>query len=317
MLLASVLLGAFAVALAWPVPVLLSRATWQWRAPATALVLWQAIALAGGVSMIGSLVLFGLVPFGDDLPSAVAGLVTAVVTGAAVSGSDVIHLASLCGGVLLGIHLVLNLLLTVVVSERQRRRHGHLVQLLSSPLPNQPNTRLIDHSVPVAYCLPGTAHSVTVFSAGLLELLAPRELAAVIEHEKAHLLQRHYMVLMAFGAWRSSLPWFPIATRAHREVGLLVEMLADDFARREVDDTTLATAIALVSTQTPQAAPDDPYDSWSPASASQQQLSSRVARLLDGSSRLSTSARALVGAVAVALVAVPTVLLALPSVTGA
>ena len=315
MLTASVLLAAFAFALAWPVPVLLSRSTWPWRAPGTALVLWQAIALAGGVSMIGSLVAFGLVPFGDDLPSSITGLLEAVTTGAAVSGSDVPHLASLCGGVLLGIHLVLNLVLTVVVSERQRRRHGHLVQLLSSPVPDQPNTRLIDHSVPVAYCLPGTAHSVTVFSAGLVELLAPRELAAVIEHEKAHLLQRHYMVLMAFGAWRSSLPWFPIATRAHREVGLLVEMLADDFARREVDDTTLATAIALVSTQTPLAQPEEPYDSWAPASASQQQLSSRVARLLDGSSRLSAPARALVGASALALVAIPTVLLVLPSVT--
>lgn len=316
MLFASVLLGAFAFSLAWPVPLLLSRATWQWRAPGTALVLWQAIALAGGVSMIGSLILFGLVPFGDDLPSGIGGLISAVMTGSAVSGGDVIHLASLCAGALLGVHLILNLVLTVVVSERQRRRHGHLVQLLSSPLPDQPNTRLIDHSVPVAYCLPGTSHSVTVFSAGLVDLLAPRELAAVIEHEKAHLLQRHYMVLMAFGAWRTSLPWFPIATRAHREVGLLVEMLADDFARREVDDTTLATAIALVSTQTPQALPEDPHDSWSPATASRQQLSSRVARLLDGSSRLSPSARALVGAAAVALMVIPTVLLILPSVTG-
>ena len=31
---------------------------------------------------------------------------------------------------------------------------------------------------------------------------------------------------MLFRAWRASLPWFPIADRAHREVGLLVEMLA-------------------------------------------------------------------------------------------
>jgi Zn-dependent protease with chaperone function len=313
-LVASILLAAFALALAWPVPVILARSRWQWRAPATALVLWQAIALAGGVSMIGSLVAFGLVPFGDDVPSSLAGLGRAITTGTPVSGSDVIHLASLCAGVLLGVHLVLNLALTVIISERQRRRHRHLVQLLSSPVPDRPNTRLLDHSVPVAYCLPGTAHSVTVFSAGLVDLLAPSELAAVIEHEKAHLLQRHYIVLMAFGAWRSSLPWFPIATRAHREVGLLVEMLADDFARRAVDDRALATAIALVSTQTPQSLPQDPYDSWEPVAESQQQLASRVARLLDGSPRLSRVGRTIVGAAALALIAVPTVLLVLPSI---
>jgi hypothetical protein len=119
---------------------------------------------------------------------------------------------------------------------------------------------------------------------------------------------------MAFGAWRSSLPWFPIATRAHREVGLLVEMLADDFARRAVDDRTLATAIALVSTQTPQSLPQDPFDSWEPVAESQQQLASRVARLLDGSPRLSRVGRTIVGAAALALVAVPTVLLVVPSI---
>ncbi|PRY67222.1 peptidase M48-like protein [Glaciihabitans tibetensis] len=295
-------------------PVVLARATWPWRAPATALLLWQGIALAGGLSMIGSLLAFGLVPFGDNLFTSADGLLRALMTGSTISTVDVLHLASLCGAVLLGLHLVLNLVLTIVVSERQRRRHRQLVELLSSPVPGSPHTRLIDHSVPVAYCLPGTAHSVTVFSAGLLELLGDRELAGVIEHEKAHLLQRHYMVLMAFGAWRSSLPWFPIATRAHREVALLVEMLADDYARRVVDDQTLATAIALVSSETPRAVTaSEPYDSWAPAAVSREQLAARVGRLIDGRPPVAVPGRILVVAVALALVVVPTVLLVLPS----
>jgi Zn-dependent protease with chaperone function len=338
----SIFLAALALALAWPVPVLLSRATWPWRTPATALLLWQGIALAGGLSMIGSLLAFGLVPFGDNVVSSAEGLARALMATGSISTVDVVHLASLCGAVLLGIHLVLNLVLTIVVSERQRRRHRQLVELLSSPVPGSPNTRMIDHSVPVAYCLPGTSHSVTVFSAGLLDLLSARELEGVIEHEKAHLLQRHYMVLMAFGAWRSSLPWFPIATRAHREVGLLVEMLADDYARRVVDDRTLATAIVLVSTETPSpalppavpvapvatAAPaepgalprgaaesSDPFDSWAPVGSSRQQLSARVGRLVDGRQPLALPARILVVALAIALVLVPTVLLLLPLVS--
>jgi Zn-dependent protease with chaperone function len=316
-LTASIILAALALALAWPVPVLLSRATWPWRAPATALLLWQGIALAGGLSMIGSLLAFGLVPFGDTLFSSADGLVHVLMAGASISTVDVVHLASLCGALLLGIHLVLNLLLTIVVSERQRRRHRQLVELLSSPIPGSPNTRMIDHSVPVAYCLPGTSHSVTVFSAGLVDLLSEPELAGVIEHEKAHLLQRHYMVLMAFGAWRSSLPWFPIATRAHREVALLVEMLADDYARRVVDDRTLATAIALVSSETPRAASAasamESHDSWAPVGSSREQLAARVGRLVDGRSALALPGRVLVIAASVALILVPTVLLLLPT----
>ncbi|HEV7950671.1 MAG TPA: M56 family metallopeptidase [Glaciihabitans sp.] len=313
MLTASLLLAALAIALAWPVPVVLARAQWTSTAPATALLLWQAIALAGGLSMIGSLLTFGLIPFGDNLVSAALNLATSVFERSTVPSADIIHLVALCGALLLGVHLVLNLILTAIVTHQQRRRHRQLVELLSSPLPDQPNTRLIDHNVPVAYCLPGTHHSVTVFSAGLVRLLNPNELRAVIEHEKAHLTQRHYVVLMAFDAWRTSLPWFPIATRAQRQVGMLVEMLADDQARRHVEDRTLATAIALVSAG---AAPESAAADLSPLagpSVSAAQLNARVQRLLGGHAPLPLAGRVGVVAGAIALVAVPTVLLLSPA----
>ncbi|HWD63325.1 MAG TPA: M56 family peptidase, partial [Humibacter sp.] len=76
MLIVAAALALLAVALAWPVPVALANARWPRRMPGAALVLWQAIALAGGLSMIGSLLVFGLMPFGDDLPRA-AGAFTA------------------------------------------------------------------------------------------------------------------------------------------------------------------------------------------------------------------------------------------------
>ena len=104
---------------------------------------------------------------------------------------------------------------------------------------------MLDHATPVAYCLPGM-HTVTVLSEGLVELLDRDQLDAVLAHERTHLRQHHHLVLLAFTAWHSALPWFPIANRAERAVALLVEMLADDTARREVDAETLATAIALV-----------------------------------------------------------------------
>src|SRR6476660_9739832 len=46
--------AGLALLLAGPVPALLSRATWPYRAPRAALVLWQAIALAAVLSAFSS-----------------------------------------------------------------------------------------------------------------------------------------------------------------------------------------------------------------------------------------------------------------------
>lgn len=318
----TVALAALAVLLAWPVPVALSRASWPARAPATALLLWQAIALAGGLSMIGSLLIVGLDPFGDNLLDGLGALVPGL--GALVAGPSpaiALNLLALAAAAGLGIHFVLVLARTAVLIERQRERHRRLIRLLSSPLPDRPHTRLLDLAAPVAYCLPGGTGSVTVLSAGLIELLDDNELRAVVEHEKAHLSQRHYIVQTAFDAWHRSLPRFPIASRAKREVGMLIEMLADDRARRVVDDRTLASAISLVSNANAGASADTAAGLGSGAgvpmpdlsSPSGEQLRARVTRLIEGSAPLPPAGRATVLLAAVALVAVPTVLLVAPA----
>ncbi|MBN9003796.1 MAG: hypothetical protein J0H40_00155, partial [Rhizobiales bacterium] len=65
---------------------------------------------------------------------------------------------------------------------------------------------------------------------------SPAELDAVVAHERAHLRQKHHLLLDAFRSWKRSLPWFPIATRAQDAVALLLEMRADDTARRTFTD---------------------------------------------------------------------------------
>lgn len=310
MLLASGLLGILAIALAWPVPILLGRARWPLRAPASALLLWQSIALTGGLSMIGALLTLGLMPYGTDFVRALRGFVTAVADDRVLPGRDAVFLLAVGAAILLGVHLVLNLVLTIVSTERQRRRHRQLVILLGSPDPLRPHTQLLDNAVPIAYCLPG-ARSITVFSAGLMELLSPSELAAVIAHERAHVTQRHDILLIAFRAWHLSLPWFPIAYRAEREVGVLVEMLADDRARRAVPDRTLASALALVAGARPDSEDELVERSVLPV-ATPQQTRNRVSRLLAPGTPLRVPARLGIGLLAIALLAVPTILLCTP-----
>lgn len=219
---AAIALGAIALALAWPVPVWLSRSGWPMRAPIMALLLWQAVGLVGGLSMIAALALAGYAieprhPWLSLLPA--AGFMA---------------------------YLLVQLAITVVQVTRQRHRHLALLDMLTSPHPTRARTRVIDDAVPVAYCLPDRTRSVTVLSQGLLDRLDPDELVAVIAHERAHVEQRHDLLLLSFRAWRSALPWFPTAARAEAEVAALVEMLADDHARREVRDEVLARAILAV-----------------------------------------------------------------------
>lgn len=256
-----------AVLLAWPVPIALSRAAWPPRYPGLALLLWQGIALAGGLSMIGALWLVGL---------------TITQEHPWIAGIPALALA---------VYLLAHLAAAIVSFERQRRRHLSLLELLSVPDPDHARTRVLDGAAPVAYCLPRGVGSVTVLSRGLLDTLEQDELAAVMAHERAHVEQRHEVLLVAFKAWRRALPWFPIAARAESEVAALIEMLADDVARRmlaeEVDapDDVLARAILRVASSG-SSSPSGPGAAGPLGTASAERASSRRDRMHDRFRRL-------------------------------
>lgn len=307
-------LAVLAVALAWPVPVFLSRAAWPARAPFAAMVLWQSIALAGGLSMIGAMLCYGLVTLGDDLVSGLRGLLRIFQGSQSLDTLGLVHAFALSAAALLSVHLVFTLWLSYYRIHRQRARHRDLLQLLSSPSSDRPHTLVINSQAPVAYCLPGGARSVTVLSDGLLELLAPEELRAVLLHEQTHLTQRHHLLLWAFAAWRSALPWLPTSKLAQQAVSSLIEILADDVALRTVGKSTLVTAIALVASGPAQlpadtlaAGAEDQIDTPSTTSA-------RLGRLLTPAAPLSKGWQSLVLAVAVLLLAVPTALLLSPAI---
>lgn len=310
MLIASYLLAGLAIVLAWPAPVVLSRMGWTARSPFTALVLWQAIALAGGLSMIGALLVWGLEPLGGNLIAALGGLaqVAAGEPGAPPIGP--LHVFALSAALLLGAHLVFTLLLTTYRVSRQRARHRGLLALLGDPSPADPGTVVLQHHAPVAYCLPGFNGSLTVLSRGLLDVLDDEGLRAVIAHERAHLEQRHDLLVLAFESWHQALPWLPTSRLARRAVQELIEMMADDTALHQVSAPTLLRALVAVATG----------DAASPAAESGipgEELSSRrLRRLLSPAGPLPVGARGCVLAVAILLIGAPTTLLIAPGLLG-
>lgn len=300
------ILSVLALALAWPVPILLAKASWPSRAPGLALLLWQGIALAGGLSMIGAALSYGLTPFDNSLAVAVDSLSGRLVRGPLPPDVGFSQVAALAAALFLALHLLLNLATTAVRTERHRRRHHMLVALLSEPVPNHPGTRVLDHPAPAAYCLPGV-RTVTVLSEGLLRLLDTEQLEAVLAHERTHLRQFHHLVLLAFRAWRSALPWFPIANRAEQAVALLVEMLADDEARHRVNGPTLAGAIALVGTSWSAEGTGESFEA--PTSVDPAAVGARISRLLTPQPGLGLRQRGIVLITTVALVGVPAILM--------
>ena len=58
--------------LAEPVSRALAAAHWPARDPVGALLVWQAVGLAGGLALVGAGVVYGLAPLGPDLPAGAA-----------------------------------------------------------------------------------------------------------------------------------------------------------------------------------------------------------------------------------------------------
>ncbi|MFD0903518.1 M56 family metallopeptidase [Actinomadura sediminis] len=128
---------------------------------------------------------------------------------------------------------------------RRRRDHREMLHMVAHEDERHSDVLLLDHPIPVAYCLPSRRRPI-VLSTGAQRRLSTRQLAAVLEHERAHLRQRHHLVLLLLDAGHALLPWSPTVRRARSRVPLLLEMAADDAAARTAGHRTLADALRRV-----------------------------------------------------------------------
>lgn len=304
----SIALLGLAVALAIPVPEALARARWTTRAPRAALILWQAVGLGGGLGILGG-----------GLTLAVASESGHWLTGLAAmphqwsrlgsAGWGGVAVTLVAGAWLLAI-AVLSAVRVVLARRAHRRRLDLVADRFCPPAPGgrEPgpavrDVQLVDHPRATAYCLPGLRPRVVV-TRGALYALDEVELAAVLAHERAHAQGRHDLVVQPFLAWRRTFPFLPSAWRAVAAVELLVEMLADDAARRTCGTLELHAALQHLAVEhRVHAAHDDP--------CLDAQVAARTARLLAPPCPLPALVRAGVYAAAAALVLVPPLVLVL------
>jgi Zn-dependent protease with chaperone function len=291
---AALTLLVFGLVLAEPVSRRFASAAWPTRDPVGALLVWQAIGLAGGLALVGSGALYGLGPLGHPLPVALVNATAALTTGRWPAGLGAGHVLALLAALALVLRLLGVLVAVTVRTLRSRRRHRDLLDLLATPWPAEPGARVLDHPVPVAYCLPGL-RSRLVLSAGVLDSLEPAAVQAVLAHERAHLRERHDLVVLPFVAWGATAPFVRGMVCAQLAVAALVEMRADDVAARCSSRKQLTGALRTMGAATPAVA----LTSFSVA------LEHRLERIVAPPRPLTRPVRLLVRVGAAALAAAP------------
>ena len=246
MTIVGIILAVLAFLLAWPIPAALARFRGD---PISEVVLWQAVGLSGGLSLIGAALAFAVAPGTTSLPQGLFDL---------IRGRDHTQLSLLAWiflviAVLLIVRLLGCLVLTFYSARKTRLRHDEILHLPSEPSSAYPDTRIITTDEAVAYCLPkGPRKGTAVLSTGLLKALDEDERTAVIAHERAHLDFRHDVLVIPFAAWHRALPYFSATAIGLNSVNRLIELMADDQARDHVDPKILAQAVSSAAAISPE-----------------------------------------------------------------
>ena len=310
MLYPALLLASFAVGTV-PAAAALASARWPYRAPAAAIMLWQALGLSWGLAAVGTLAAVGAEPGRNGIAAGALAAAGRVLREARVALDTapgliaIVRLLCVAAAAALLALLCWVLVAATAAVVRARQRQRALLSLLGRGDPKVPGALVVEHASAAAYCVPGLRSQIVV-STGTLDLLDQAELAAVLDHERAHLRERHDLVLLPFTALQRAFPRASLPQRAQYAVGLLIEMLADDHARRHRPARELATALIRVGTQG--GGTSVPSGALA-VTAQPEEVAARVARLLTPAPRLPRPAVAAIFAAAAALVFIPAVLL--------
>lgn len=296
-MIASVVLVGFGLALAGVGPWLVCRALRSESAPTLGVAAWLTVSAAALLSFgAGAALLCRYVwtsSSGLDLLERCLQLLAHARTTEPVALAGVLGLLALLGGTA---RLSWTGVRHVWRTGRDRRSQRRQLALLAEPLASEPGVRVIDQAQVAAFCLPGRGRGAVYVTRAALEALSPVELAAVLEHERAHLRRRHALAVSTVAVLRSAFPFVPLFRAAAVAIPRLVEMAADDAAARRTDRKTVATALMRL------AEASAPVGAFGAGGST---VVRRVRRLVAPADPLSTVGVGAVGALALIVIAAP------------
>ncbi|MHB8296896.1 MAG: M56 family metallopeptidase [Acidimicrobiales bacterium] len=229
MIVVAVLL-AYALLLALAGPVALRRSGWPARSPRLAIVAWQALSASVlvSVALAGLALAVPVAPFGTNLAALLRACLMALDHGYASPGGVAAAIAGLALAAVVAGWSLGHIAAGLARSARERGRHAQALSLVARASEHE-GAVVLDHDVPVAYCLGGRHRRVVLTTAALAALDGP-QLQAVLAHEGAHLAARHHLAIEVAAALRRAFPGVALFAEAHREIARLAEMAADDAA---------------------------------------------------------------------------------------
>lgn len=237
-------LAAYLLVVAILAPPLLARARWPVRTPQPAIGLWLGLV----TSALVSLVLLGLELAGTTVHALLWECCVRWITH---PSSDGLRLILTVVGIVIaaGVPLRVGSVLLRNHFRRRRRQQSHVaaVDLLGHRVGlGNTSAVAIEHACPVAYCVAAHGGRI-VLTTAVLKMLSPAELAAVVEHERAHLRGCHHNITEFTVSVAHALPFVPLFAAAKSAVARLVEMAADDAAARRVRADVLARGLARLA----------------------------------------------------------------------
>ncbi|WP_431899183.1 M56 family metallopeptidase [Nonomuraea sp. bgisy101] len=223
----------------------LASAAWTFRYPRAALVLWQAVGLAGGLGAVCVGLVAAVWPLAAVFPHGMHTLARQIASGHGLDGLGPVQMGALAWSAGLSVWLLAHTIRVAAKTVLDQRRQRLLVDVVADHLPMH-DVYVLPSEGCVAYCVPGR-HGRVVLSRGTLDLLCAQELDAVLAHERAHARGRHDLVLLPFLALNHAFPWLPLVATARQAVAVLLEMIADDHARQVHGELPLARALVRMA----------------------------------------------------------------------
>lgn len=253
---AAVVLLSYAVLIAIVGPWTLLAGAWSDRAPRLAIVAWQCLTLSvvAAISLAGVALLIPTASLSGSLAELLRACAMALSAqyaspgGAAAAATGTVLIVAVLG------RLAWCLIVVLADARRCRRRHQDALDLVGTTAPGL-GVVVLTAERPAVYCLPGR-HRRIVVTSGALQRLTDDQLALVLRHERAHVRQRHDLVLAWSQTTAKAFPRVPLFATARSESARLVELLADDTAIGQGGNRlVLADALlTLSSSPTPAAA---------------------------------------------------------------
>jgi Zn-dependent protease with chaperone function len=251
-------LFCYALVVAWCLPPWLARLTASGASARLGLAAWLG-ATGSALAASGLAILFLLRTVRADWPSLTRALCRSVAGSACaprVYRSALYELGVAAVALAVTVAAVLALWRygrRVERAQRRSREHAEVARITGRALAGT-GAVVLDDPRPAAYCVPGRAlagRGPIVVTSGVLAVLDPPQLAAVLAHERAHLAARHHAIVTATRALTAALPAVPLFTRGAREVARLAEMSADDAAARRAGRAPVAAALIAIATAHP------------------------------------------------------------------